>query len=275
MRALVVSLMLVAAAVMAMAAGGSVRSNAVSGGPALRKVVLAELFTSEGCSSCPPADALLQRLNSESPVDGVEVLGIEEHVDYWDNLGWRDPFSSAAFTSRQKEYDARAFRNGEIYTPQLVVDGAFDAIGSDTRSVRDAIAKAAARPGANLTLGVSSVGSSARVAVHVDVPPGVDRRKDADLIAAIVEDGLTSHVDRGENRGRTLGHAAVVRSMHAIGMVPSAASNADATADIAIDSRWQSSHLRIVVFVQERNTMRILGAGSASTLQPASSSSGQ
>src|SRR5690348_5680586 len=77
--------------------------------PPARHVVVAELFTSEGCSSCPPADALLQRIAAQSPVDGVEILGLEEHVDYWDNQGWRDPFSSAAFTRRQNDYESRVF----------------------------------------------------------------------------------------------------------------------------------------------------------------------
>ena len=264
MRAL--SVVLILGAVAAIAVEGAAGSHESPAAQAARKIVLAELFTSEGCSSCPPADALLQRLNVESPVEGVEVLGIEEHVDYWDSLGWRDPFSSAAFTRRQREYDARAFRNGEIYTPQLVVDGAFEAIGSDTQNVRRAIEKAAGAPGLNVTVTATPAASGARVAVHVDVPSGAARRKDADVVVAVVEDGLASHVDRGENRGRTLAHASVVRSLRTIGAVPAAASGADASADVAIDSRWQSSRVRIVAFVQERDTMRILGAGSGQAL---------
>src|SRR3954447_2844775 len=80
-------------------------------------VVIAELFTSEGCSSCPPADTLVRQLADAQPFDGAYLIAIEEHVDYWDRLGWRDPFSSAQFTSRQTEYNDRVFRTGSIYTP--------------------------------------------------------------------------------------------------------------------------------------------------------------
>src|SRR5262249_18732838 len=120
-----------AATVLTVVIAGAVRRSTATESTIARHVVVAELFTSEGCSSCPPADALLQHINSSSPVDGVEVLGLEEHVDYWDHLGWRDPFSSVTFSNRQAEYAARALPFGEIYTPQLVVDGAFEAIGSD------------------------------------------------------------------------------------------------------------------------------------------------
>lgn len=259
MRALLGSVVLgaiVIAAISAAPGGTSARSDVLP----RRHIVVAELFTSEGCSSCPPADALLQRIAAASPLDGVEVLGLEEHVDYWDNVGWRDPFSSSGFTRRQSDYDARVFRTGDIYTPQLVVDGAFDAIGSDARAVRDAIVKAAARPAADVRVAATADGNHARADVHVDIPASVDRRKDADIVVAVVEDGLASHVDRGENRGRTLAHAAVVRSMKAIGAVKSGASSGDAVADLTLDSGWQLAHLRVIAFVQERSTLRILGA---------------
>src|SRR5580704_13674088 len=108
-----------------------------------KSMVVAELFTSEGCSSCPPADAVLSRLVLRQPVAGVEVLALGEHVDYWDRLGWRDSFSSAAYSARQSNYDARVFHRNEVYTPQLVVDGQLERVGSDVDAVQRAVKQVA------------------------------------------------------------------------------------------------------------------------------------
>ena len=240
------------------------RARATADEPPARHAVVAELFTSEGCSSCPPADALLERIAAQSPVAGVEILALEEHVDYWDNLGWRDPFSSASFTRRQTDYESRVFHLGEVYTPQLVVDGTFVTVGSDSKAVRDSIAKAAARPGAAVRVDAHAADGRAHVDVVVDVPSPIERRKTADIVAAIVEDGLRTKVERGENRGRMLPHFAVVRSFTTIGSLPASASRGAATADIPLTAGWQPSRLRVVVFVQEKDTRRILGSnGSA------------
>src|SRR5262249_33462805 len=106
------------------------------------RVVIAELFTSEGCSSCPPADEELSRLLARQG-SGVDVLALGEHVDYWDGLGWRDRFSSARFSERQSEYDSRVFKTGSIYTPQLVIDGRLQMVGSDHAAIQRAIDQAA------------------------------------------------------------------------------------------------------------------------------------
>jgi hypothetical protein len=249
-----------AAMVLTVVIAGAVRRSTSTESTIARHVVVAELFTSEGCSSCPAADVLLQHINSSSPVDGVEVLGLEEHVDYWDHLGWRDPFSSVTFSNRQAEYAARALPFGEIYTPQLVVDGAFEAIGSDKAKVRATVAAAASRPAASVSVKASARGDRAHVEVAVDVPPLVVRKSTANVFVAIVEDGLVTKVERGENRNRTLPHSAVVRSLSAIASLPSDTSSRSVSVDLPIAAEWQTPGLRVVGFVQERNSLRILGA---------------
>src|SRR5262245_44183112 len=208
-----------------------------------RQVVVAELFTSEGCSSCPPADLLLQQISSSSPVDGVQVLGLEEHVDYWDRLGWRDPFSSATFSNRQAEYAARAFPLGQIYTPQLVADGAFEAVGSDRRNVRAAIAAAASRPAASVSVTARALGDRAHVEVAVEVPPQVDRKSTANILVAVAENGLATKVERGENRDRTLPHSAVVRSLSAIGSLPVDTASRSVSIDLPLSPEWRTPRL--------------------------------
>src|SRR5258708_16748376 len=128
--------------------GDSVRLGATGSAP--RSIVVVELFTSEGCSSCPPADDVLSQLAHRQPVPGVEVLTLGEHVDYWDRLGWRDPFSSPAFSARQSNYDARVFHADQVYTPQLVIDGRLERVGSDAHAVQRAIEQAATRSKASL-----------------------------------------------------------------------------------------------------------------------------
>src|SRR5256885_1446897 len=108
--------------------------------PILAAAVLLELFTSEGCSSCPPADAVLARLHQKQPVPGVQLLVLSEHVDYWNDLGWRDPYSDALFSDRQSRY------GGRTYTPQAVVDGRVDVLGSDEEGIIRAARGAAQEP---------------------------------------------------------------------------------------------------------------------------------
>src|SRR6202521_2208877 len=113
--------------------------------------VLVELFTSEGCSSCPPADALLSRLGRTQPVRGADIIALEEHVDYWDRLGWKDPFSSEAATARQGEY-GQAFGGRQVYTPQMIVDGHAQFVGSSESAALRAIRTAAQLPKPDIQL---------------------------------------------------------------------------------------------------------------------------
>src|SRR2546430_11354979 len=126
-------------------------SAAIAAAEAPPTPVLVELFTSEGCSSCPPADLLLSRLQQSQPIAGVEVIALSEHVDYWNQLGWTDPFSLAGLTERQRQY-AAALRGEGVYTPQMVLDGKTGFVGSDSQKALGAIAQAAKSPRTGIDL---------------------------------------------------------------------------------------------------------------------------
>jgi len=217
--------------------------------------VLVELFTSEGCSDCPPADTLLQKL-IEAPPAGAEIIGLGQHVDYWDRLGWKDRFSSAALTDRQRLYADR-FSNESIYTPQMVVDGRVEFVGSDAGAARKAVERALVTPHGIVRIAIEPVvANRIAVSVAVDNLPG-DRTDRADILVAVTEDRLRTEVTRGENHGRTLAHAAVVRSMTTIG---DAVEGGRARADIPIGSDWRRDHLKVIAFVQARRSRSILAS---------------
>jgi hypothetical protein len=173
--------------------------------------VLVELFTSEGCSSCPPAERVLSRLLAHPP-DGVRIIALEEHVDYWDELGWKDRFASPALTHRQEAYVRRLGLTGP-YTPQLVVGGRSQVVGGDEVAAREAISGAA-----------STRAARADIAVKGDEPASlvIDVRAEwaggpADVILATVQDHARSIITSGENAGRVLDHVSAVRSLAVIG----------------------------------------------------------
>lgn len=177
-------------------------------------LVLVELFTSEGCSSCPPADALLAELATEAERGGAPLACVSFHVDYWDRLGWADPFGDPEFTARQRRY-ALALRGDGLYTPQLVVDGRRGLVGSDRARVRDALDEALARPrGRDLGLGaVVERDDQDALAVVVTLAA---QPEEVVVNAALVERARTSRPGRGENAGVTLRHACVARSAAAL-----------------------------------------------------------
>jgi hypothetical protein len=227
----------------------ALRAGTVGAADATRVPVLVELFTSEGCSSCPPADAALIRLLRDQPITGVRIIALSEHVDYWDNLGWRDPFSSPSFTLRQEAY-ARRLPSGGVYTPQLVVGGAFHLLGSEESAARAAIATAATEPGGVVSARVAP-GTEAALEVAARWPPGIE----AEVLVALVQDHAINRVERGENAGRTLEHAAVARVVSRIGAGAGSFSG-------RVELPGGQDADRAVVFVQERNGGRIHGVAS-------------
>ena len=215
-----------------------------------RTPVLVELFTSEGCSSCPPADVLLESLDHAQPVAGAEIIVLSEHVDYWNQIGWTDPFSSPRFSQRQQAY-ARRFGLDGGYTPQMVVDGSTEFVGSDGRRAVSDIAEASRKTKA--TVRITPAGSPSRVRVEVE------GAANGEVFVAVALNEAVSQVVRGENKGRQLRHVAVVRSLTQIGKV-----NGDAgfskEIDLPADKQADPHNYRIAVFVQERGQGRVVGA---------------
>jgi hypothetical protein len=239
-------------------AGRAERADPLLDGP-----VVVELFTSEGCSSCPPADAWLRELAAGGAVGRVAVIALSEHVDYWNRLGWKDPFSSAAMTARQGLY-ATAL-GAQVYTPQMVVDGEAEFIGSDHQAGTTAIRHAAASKRAAITAEVAI--ATPVIDVRATIAPGrLDRLPDADVVVAITEDGLVSSVAAGENQGRRLAHAAVARYFQKVERVKKNSPSASVSTRIPIDPAWSLQKSRVVVLLQARDDARIVGAWSGPAL---------
>ena len=224
--------------------------------------VVVELFTSEGCSSCPAADRLLARLEQTQPVAGAQVIAIEEHVDYWNQLGWNDPFSSPAYRARQNDY-ALAFHATDIFTPQMVVNGQTGFVGSDMNRAYHEIG--AALPAATTQVALSANADPRDpdlldLSVQVSNPKSAKWR-DSNVYLAVTEKGLMTSVQGGENAGRTLRHSSVVRSFGVIGRVdPKGANGGQLVSTLRLPHEWKRENLHAVVFVQERGTLHITGA---------------
>jgi len=234
-------------------AGGPVHGQAPAApGPA---PVIVELFTSEGCSSCPPADLLLAELVRTQPVKNALIVGLSEHVDYWDHLGWRDPYSDKLFSVRQSAY-AGTRSSDDVYTPQMIVDGTRVFVGQDRPSALNAVTRAAAVAKAPIQLvWTNGVPSSLEISTEAGKTAGGGQ-----VFLAITEDGLSNSVTRGENSGRQLSHIAVVRRLTDLGRADSTGAFHKTTA-VTIDSSWRRPALRAVVFIQRRPLGAITAIG--------------
>jgi hypothetical protein len=227
--------------------------------PVKPHAVLVELFTSEGCSSCPPADTLLRQIDGTQIGNETLVVGISEHVTYWDHDGWTDPFGSDSITDRQKEYGEK-FHLPEIYTPQIVINGETQFAGGDLAALTQAVNKAATPntiaiqiakvtvAGDNVEAGVSIVG---------EIP-----KHGADIFAVVAEDETTAHVLRGENKGKTLEHGSVARVMVKAGKVKVAG---DSMVRLKLPNEPAGSpgtKRHLVVWAQEPDLGRVVGLDS-------------
>jgi hypothetical protein len=219
-----------------------------------RVPVLLELFTSEGCSSCPPADRLLETLDRTQPVAGADLIVLSEHVDYWDRLGWRDPFSSASNTSRQQDYTNKYNLDG-VYTPQLVVDGRYGLVGSDGHEASSAIQKAIREQ--KIPIAISRVSHDGnQVTAHIDLPAEKNFKGARGLLyVAIADNRAESQVARGENSGRSLSHVAVTRVLKQVGAIDLSSAIAK---DVSLSVQLGPNGSRLVAFVQDPRSGRVL-----------------
>jgi len=217
---------------------------------AAQNPVVVELFTSEGCSSCPPADALLLKLSQMDTPGLPEVIVLGEHVDYWNSPRWTDRFSSPQFSQRQQGY-AQHFGLASPYTPQMVIDGQKQLLGSNPSEVGQDI-DAAAKLEKPAKISVTKLAPDS-YEVSVQAPNTKGR-----VLLAITEDGLSSEVKGGENGGRTLRHAGVVRELRSLGVLKNGAYQGQVQLGMKHD--WNPANIKAAVFVQQGDFGPILGA---------------
>ena len=221
--------------------------------------VLVELFTSEGCSSCPPADVFVQKLDQLQPIANAQLIVLSEHVDYWDHDGWKDPNSSPALTDRQTNYE-RALGLSTPYTPQIIVDGAGEMRFSDVQQIERALQRAAATPKIPIRLEGVSVdpANPALLRAHVVADASTDKHN-ADVYLAVALDHVDSQVLRGENGGRHLAHTAVVQQLVRIGKLERGQRFAQ-DVQVKLTPGISAQSLRVIAFVQTPGPGKVLGA---------------
>lgn len=208
-----------------------------------------ELFTSEGCSSCPPADEVIAKIQKESTDKPIYILAF--HVDYWNRLGWKDMFSSAEYSQRQQQY-ARWLRSGSVYTPQAVVNGHTELVGSEEAKLRGLIKTGMeSRPATQITLSnVKVSGSKTNLQYHITGNAG-----NAVLLLAVVQHSAQDKVERGENAGRTLSHVQIVRNIESVKLKGNEGDTA-----IALPKGVEPQDSELIAFLQDPDTGAIIGA---------------
>ena len=220
--------------------------------------ILVELFTSEGCSSCPPADALLQKMDTSPPIDGAQLVVLSEHVDYWDHDGWKDPNSSAALTERQADY-VRVLGLKEPYTPQIIVDGTSEVRANNPQQFAKVFQDAAVMPKIPVRIGEVSVDAGNPTVLRTRIEAdGSSDKHNADVFVAVALDRVESQVLKGENGGKHLTHVAVVQQITKVGKL-SKGKSFDEMVQLKLKPGTDPKNLRIVAFVQESGPGKLLG----------------
>jgi hypothetical protein len=213
--------------------------------------VLVELFTSQGCSSCPPADKNLAFLDKQQLISEAEIITLSMHVDYWNRLGWTDVFSSPKYSERQGFY-SHTFKQNEVYTPQMVVDGSYQLVGGNLGEANKAISSSAKLPKAKVELVV--LGDKLKVKVS-ELP----EHSFANVFLAIAENNLSTNVKRGENGGKILSHVSVVRELKTIGSIAAEDKSFETETAFQTLTPWKKENLKFVVFIQVEKTSQIIG----------------
>jgi len=221
--------------------------------------ILVELFTSEGCSSCPPADEFVQKIDTLQPVPGAQLIVLSEHVDYWDHEGWKDANSSPALTERQGAYE-RALGLSTPYTPQIIVDGASEIRINNPQQMEKVFQQAMAAPKVEVRISAVSVdsGNQGLLRTHVEAEATSDKHS-ADVYLAVALDHVESQVLHGENGGKRLTHVAVVQQLARIGKLQKGKTFAD-DVQLKLKPGTDPKNLRIVAFVQATGPGKLLGA---------------
>lgn len=223
-----------------------------------RVPILIELFTSEGCSTCPPADLFLQALDGQ-PIAGVDLIVLSEHVDYWDRQGWKDPFSSAAFSDRQGTY-ARQFHLRDYYTPQMVLDGCRQFSGNNVKEAEKAIAESLAQPKIAVRVSEISAGKNlVRARLETGALDSSFNLRSVEVYVALALNRAESQVERGENAKRRLTHTAVVKKLVKVGKIRVGEQFAQVI-ELKTESGADSHNLRLVAFLQDPASHRVVGA---------------
>lgn len=226
--------------------------------------ILVELFTSEGCSSCPPADELLRQLDAQADKTKQQIVVLSEHVDYWDHDGWRDRFSSRDYTDRQEEY-ARRFHTEGPYTPEMVVDGHTEFTGNDAARLQAALRQSAANAKSALAITAQEI-NPAEALIHLKAAALPSGSKHADLYVAVADNHDETQVGGGENSGRTLRHVAVLRSLQKVGRVGAEGDEKDVK--IHLPKSGTPANLRIIAFLQESDDGAVVGAAMKALGEP-------
>ena len=224
--------------------------------PSAEPFVVVELFTSEGCSSCPPADRLLGEIARKAKKEGSRIFPMAFHVDYWNRMGWHDPFSDAAYSQRQSQYARALGSPRRIYTPQMIVNGVEGFVGSRREQAYNRIKKMLKdhETDIGLVLEAEIDEDGKRIGVRYKVEGAPEQ---AILNIALLEDGIANEIPRGENAGRRLSHERVVRAFKTVSLEKSV----KGTLEVPIPESIDLDRIGIVGFVQDRESLAVLGAG--------------